>query len=56
MPLTRLNYLLNAFTELPPGAIEEGLDAELEAELPRWAQLGYEPRKRSRRSSTRKEL
>jgi hypothetical protein len=38
----------------PTGAIEEGLDAELEAELPRWAQLGYEPRKRTRRSSPRK--
>jgi hypothetical protein len=51
MPLTRRNYLLNAFTELPPGAIEGGLGAELEADLPRWAQLGYELQKRTRRSS-----
>ena len=42
MPLNRRNYLLNACTQLPLGALEEGLDAELEAELPCWAPLGYD--------------
>jgi hypothetical protein len=41
MPLTGWNYLLNAFRELPPGAIGEGLNAALEAELLHSARLGY---------------
>ena len=46
--LTRRNYLLNAYPELPPEAVEEGLHPELEAELPSsWAQLVYKPRRRT---------